>query len=46
MIEKNFIEFVINEDIKIPERTPTYKYAKYGIEYPLNSDHNLVLIRN
>jgi len=38
-------EFIINQDIDIPEGTPRDKYAKYGMEHPLFPGEECHLIR-
>ena len=41
----NVIELMFNNDIKIPEGTPRYKYGLFSIEFPLDKNHNYELYR-
>lgn len=36
---------MINNDMKIPEGTPTRKYGLFGIEFPLSKNHHYELYR-
>ena len=39
------MKLMINNDMKIPDGTPRYKYGLFGIEFPLDKNHDYELYR-